>query len=264
LRDAGGAQIEYDDDSGAGAFSRIDRECGVDSLPASTYFLEVAGFFGNRTLSYDLTVSCAPCTTPNPTATLTPTPTETPTPPLPDSYEPDDAREQAKPIACGATQARSISPEGNRDWMSFTLGAIAAVVIETSGAAGDTTMSLRNRNGVEIEYDDDDGAAAFSRIDRECDVDPLLPGSYFIAVGEYLDNDRLVYGLTLTCTPCTPCPGDCSGDGSVTADELVTGVGVALGTIPLEQCERFERHPDGRVTIDEVVEAIGAARAGCP
>lgn len=61
-----------------------------------------------------------------------------------------------------------------------------------------------------------------------------------------------------------PCAGDCDGNDSVTAAELVTGVNVALDRAPLETCRAFDASADGRVTVDEVVTAVHAALAGCP
>lgn len=55
-------QIEFDDDDGPGLFSEIDRLCGVDALPAGTYFVQVDEFGDNNyidsyTMSFD-SLSC--------------------------------------------------------------------------------------------------------------------------------------------------------------------------------------------------------------
>ncbi|OFV91254.1 MAG: hypothetical protein A3J75_05565 [Acidobacteria bacterium RBG_16_68_9] len=44
--------------------------------------------------------------------------------------------------------------------------------------------------------------------------------------------------------------GDCGGEGRVTVDELVKGVNIALGNMPLDRCPRFDANGNGRVTID--------------
>jgi ELWxxDGT repeat protein len=59
------------------------------------------------------------------------------------------------------------------------------------------------------------------------------------------------------------CAGDCNGDGQVTVDELVRGVGIALGTTPLSTCASVDRDGDGAVSIAELIEAVTAALAGC-
>lgn len=60
------------------------------------------------------------------------------------------------------------------------------------------------------------------------------------------------------------CTGDCSGDGSVTVDEVLRGVNIALGTAELGGCAFFDRDLSGEVTIDEILRAVGAALATCP
>jgi len=60
------------------------------------------------------------------------------------------------------------------------------------------------------------------------------------------------------------CPGDCNGDGAVTVNELVTGVGIALGNNPLDACRAVDRNGSGDVSVDELVAAVASALAGCP
>src|SRR5690242_5095754 len=58
--------------------------------------------------------------------------------------------------------------------------------------------------------------------------------------------------------------GDCSGDGSVTVDELIIGVNIALGEAPLSSCPVFDVDGDGTVTIDELIAAVNLALSGGP
>lgn len=60
-----------------------------------------------------------------------------------------------------------------------------------------------------------------------------------------------------------PCTGDCNGDGEVTVDEIVLGIGIALGNAAIETCVRFDANADGQVTVDEVVQAVNRALDGC-
>ncbi len=60
------------------------------------------------------------------------------------------------------------------------------------------------------------------------------------------------------------CPGDCNGDGSVTIDELVRAVNVALGTAPQRICPAVDTNGDGQVTIDELIQAVRIVLSGCP
>jgi hypothetical protein len=70
--------------------------------------------------------------------------------------------------------------------------------------------------------------------------------------------------LALARTVPAVCVGDCNGDGRVSVEEIVRGVGIVLGTTPIGSCERLDRDGNGTVTIDELVAAVGFALRGCP
>ncbi len=57
------------------------------------------------------------------------------------------------------------------------------------------------------------------------------------------------------------CAGDCNGDEMVTIDELIRGVGIALGNLPITDCLGIDRDDSGDVTIDELVGAVAQALA---
>lgn len=59
------------------------------------------------------------------------------------------------------------------------------------------------------------------------------------------------------------CPGDCDYNRSITVDELVTGINVALGTATLAHCVGFDGDGDGEVSVDEIIINIGLALGGC-
>jgi hypothetical protein len=59
------------------------------------------------------------------------------------------------------------------------------------------------------------------------------------------------------------CVGDCDGSSSVTIDELVTGVNIALGSAPMQLCPVFDCNHDGQVTVNCLVRAVNAALNGC-
>lgn len=64
-------------------------------------------------------------------------------------------------------------------------------------------------------------------------------------------------------TPGQGCVGDCDGNGTVTVDEIVTMVNVALGTQSVSNCPPGDPSGDGSVTVDEILTAIQNALAGC-
>ncbi len=59
------------------------------------------------------------------------------------------------------------------------------------------------------------------------------------------------------------CAGDCDGGGTVTVDELLTGVNIALGVRSPSDCESFDSDRSGTVTIDELLTAVNNALFGC-
>jgi hypothetical protein len=61
-----------------------------------------------------------------------------------------------------------------------------------------------------------------------------------------------------------PCPGDCNGNHLVVVNELLMGVGVALGHHPLSLCDAVESDGAAGVAVSELVLAVDAAMAGCP
>jgi hypothetical protein len=67
-------------------------------------------------------------------------------------------------------------------------------------------------------------------------------------------------------TPLPPdvCGGDCNGDRFVTVDELVRGLGIALGQDSLLQCVVFDLSANGHVTVDEMLIGVHHSLNGCP
>jgi hypothetical protein len=69
---------------------------------------------------------------------------------------------------------------------------------------------------------------------------------------------------TATATPSLPvCVGDCDGDRQVMINELLTGVNIALETMPPSSCPAFQ-NAGGRVDIAQIIRAVNNALAGCP
>jgi len=66
-----------------------------------------------------------------------------------------------------------------------------------------------------------------------------------------------------TRTPVAGCIGDCDSDGTVTIDELIHGVAIALESAPLATCPAFDANGDRAVTIEEITTAVNRALDGC-
>jgi hypothetical protein len=58
------------------------------------------------------------------------------------------------------------------------------------------------------------------------------------------------------------CAGDCNHDDRVAVDELVTGVNMALGAMPIDRCPDLAGG-DNKVGIDELIAAVNNALVGC-
>jgi hypothetical protein len=57
---------------------------------------------------------------------------------------------------------------------------------------------------------------------------------------------------------------DCNVDDSVTVDEVVRSVNIALGSTPVDRCEDADANGDGEVTVDEILRGVNAALFGVP
>ena len=68
---------------------------------------------------------------------------------------------------------------------------------------------------------------------------------------------------TPTPTSMTPlCTGDCDHSGTVTISELIVGVNIALGSLPVTACPAFE-NGQGAVDVAQLITSVNAALGGC-
>jgi Ca2+-binding EF-hand superfamily protein len=61
----------------------------------------------------------------------------------------------------------------------------------------------------------------------------------------------------------TSCVGDCNNDHSVTVDEILTMVNIALGNADMSTCKDGDANKDGQITVDEILTAVNNALNGC-
>lgn len=59
------------------------------------------------------------------------------------------------------------------------------------------------------------------------------------------------------------CAGDCSGNGEVTVEELLSGVEIALGYGSVGQCGALDVGDYGRISIDELIGAVNGHLTQC-
>lgn len=67
---------------------------------------------------------------------------------------------------------------------------------------------------------------------------------------------------TPTSTPVV-CVGDCEGDGEVSIDDLITGINIALGLLPVSDCPALA-NMGGMVTITQLIQGVDNSLNGCP
>jgi hypothetical protein len=60
-----------------------------------------------------------------------------------------------------------------------------------------------------------------------------------------------------------PCPGDCDYDGIVKVNEVIRGVGIAVGAVGLSTCRAADVTTDGKIGIDELIRSVDALLSGC-
>lgn len=73
-------------------------------------------------------------------------------------------------------------------------------------------------------------------------------------------------GQTFTITPThapVPCVGDCDSSGAVSINELITGVNISLGNLPITACADVDRNASGTVEINELIAAVNGALFSC-
>jgi hypothetical protein len=59
------------------------------------------------------------------------------------------------------------------------------------------------------------------------------------------------------------CVGDCNNNRSVTVDELLTMVNIALGNAAVSLCTPGDANGDQKITVDEILAAVNHALNGC-
>ena len=164
-----------------------------------------------------------------------------------DSFESDNIASSATPIANGATQTHSIHEVGDKDWVSFTLPLGGTnLVIETSGASGDTEIFLFLTDWENLLVSDDDGGdQLFSKISL---LSPTA-GEYFLRVEEFRNSATIdSYAIKVSWTD--PLEGD-SFEPDNTAE---TAVAISNG-----QTQNRSIHVDG--DLDWATFTIGAGGA---
>jgi hypothetical protein len=91
----------------------------------------------------------------------------------------------------------------------------------------------------------------------------LVRISRLVGVGAFLAASTAVAFPLFGGRALAACVGDCNGDGSVTVDEILTMVNIALGNSQISDCLPGDANGDSQITIDEILTAVNNALAGC-
>lgn len=114
------------------------------------------------------------------------------------------------------------------------------------------------------------GAGASVNLDGKTTGDAAAKTTYVVVVADSSPTPtRTPAPPTPTATsPRTPgggpCVGDCDGSGSVSINELISGVNISLGSTALGACAVFDADGDGGVAINELIQAVNNALGSCP
>jgi len=73
----------------------------------------------------------------------------------------------------------------------------------------------------------------------------------------------LAASFAVVVAPASACTGDCDGTGTVTVDEILLGVNVALGLESAASCTVFDNNIDGAVTVEEILSSVNSGLQGC-
>jgi len=138
----------------------------------------------------------------------------------------------------------------------------------TSGSGFDQTA---NDFDLFLRAQDSPTSAAFDCADTNatpfgfCEIDAPRPGTWHALVS--LTEGAGAFQVTATAfagASLAAFTGDCNADRGVTVDEVLEGVGIALGNADLAICPTFDVDSDQAVTINELLAAVTAALEGCP
>ena len=177
--------IEEDDDDGDGNAARIIR-----FLPQGWCHVKVRAYNHDATGTYSIRIAQA-------------------TPLTPD----------------GAGVTGNVTAPGQADWYQLVISAHGDYVIETTNAWGgtlaDTTLSLCNSSGVELQADDNGGDGNMSRI-----VHTLNAGTYYLRVkGDATGTYRITASSVFTVAPLTQALGEIASFSSVWCKLIITTPG---------------------------------------
>jgi YVTN family beta-propeller protein len=84
-----------------------------------------------------------------------------------------------------------------------------------------------------------------------------------LAVIDTIELPAAPFSIAIAPRPLRPCTGDCDVGNSVSVDEVISCVRIALGDDVISSCSACDGDQDGAVSIDDIIKAVQAALNGC-
>jgi YVTN family beta-propeller protein len=156
-------------------------------------------------------------------------------------------------------QIVAVASAGTRAYVTDS-GSDLLVVIDTTmnmvigrALTGDNPIGVAITRDGEFAYVANNDAGSVSVIDTAA-----LAAVATIAVG------LGPVGVAIAKAPGPACIGDCNGDGQVSVDELLVGINIVLGNLPVSACASFGASGSAPLTVAELLAAVNNALNGCP
>lgn len=147
-------------------------------------------------------------------------------------------------------------------------GSVLLLAVGAPGAEGDEPGAggayVLTADGTVVSFVGGEGAGAGfgAEVHRGPDLDQDGFPSLVLLTGDDRGSGGKSMFFELLGAP-ERCTGDCNGDGTVTVDELISGVNIALGNRSVDACVVFDTNGDGQVAVSELIRAVNNALAGC-
>jgi hypothetical protein len=135
---------------------------------------------------------------------------------------------------------------------------LAALILLLIGATG----AAQTGDGYDLTWNTIDGGGGTSTADVfVVDGTAGQPDAATVGGGAFLLSGGFWAGITSAAAGCV---GDCGHNGTVTVDEIITLMSIALGTLPSTTCETGSGAHPGRITVDQILAAVNNALNRCP
>ncbi len=209
--------------------------------------------------------------TPTPTGTATPTRTSTATPtPSPSSSPTNSPTRTATPTPTptpsetpSATPTATDTPSASP---TYTATATATTTATPSATVAQTVTPSPTESARPSETGTPTSTLTATPEETPTTSPPATTSATQspTASGTHTPTPSPLGTATSTLNPTlVACTGNCDADSAVTVAELILGVQIALGHLPVAVCRAFDSNDDNSVAIDELTGAVSNALYGC-